>query len=158
MSAVELADRAVEAIESEKYDLIVLNFANPDMVGHTGSLPAAIKAVETVDGCLGRIVAAIGKVGGALLVTADHGNCEVMRDPVTGQPTDSFLGAVGVAIDGDELTEVGRATHTDDAAADTWPVIRRSVVVGDRLFTVSPAGIEAGSLTDLTEASFVAFG
>ena len=86
MSAVELADRAVEAIESEKYDLIVLNFANPDMVGHTGSLPAAIKAVETVDGCLGRLVAAIEKVGGALLVTADHGNCEVMRDPVTGQP------------------------------------------------------------------------
>jgi 2,3-bisphosphoglycerate-independent phosphoglycerate mutase len=86
MSALELTDRAVEAIEGEKYDLIVLNFANPDMVGHTGSLPAAIRAVETVDGCLGRIVTAIGKVGGALLVTADHGNCEVMRDPVTGQP------------------------------------------------------------------------
>ena len=86
MSAVELTDRAVESIESGKYDLIVLNFANPDMVGHTGSLPAAIKAVETVDGCLGRIVTAIDKMGGALLVTADHGNCEVMRDPVTGQP------------------------------------------------------------------------
>jgi 2,3-bisphosphoglycerate-independent phosphoglycerate mutase len=86
MSAIELTDRAVEAIGSEKYDLIVLNFANPDMVGHTGSLPAAIRAVETVDGCLGRIVTAIGAVGGALLVTADHGNCEVMRDPVTGQP------------------------------------------------------------------------
>ncbi len=86
MSALELTNKAVEAIESEKYDLIVLNFANPDMVGHTGSLPAAIRAVETVDGCLGRLVAAIDKVGGALLVTADHGNCEVMRDPVTGQP------------------------------------------------------------------------
>ena len=63
MSALELTDKAVEAIESEKYDLIVLNFANPDMVGHTGSLPAAIRAVETVDGCLGRLVAAIDKVG-----------------------------------------------------------------------------------------------
>jgi 2,3-bisphosphoglycerate-independent phosphoglycerate mutase len=86
MSAPELADKAVASILSEKYDLIVLNFANPDMVGHTGSLPAAIQAVETVDAGLGRIVAAVAKVGGALLVTADHGNCELMRDPVTGGP------------------------------------------------------------------------
>jgi len=86
MSAPELTAKAVEAIESKKYDLIVLNFANPDMVGHTGSLPAAIKAVETVDTCLGKIVDAIKKVGGALLVTADHGNCEMMRDPETGGP------------------------------------------------------------------------
>ncbi|WP_322514930.1 2,3-bisphosphoglycerate-independent phosphoglycerate mutase [Rhodopseudomonas palustris] len=86
MSASELGDKAVQAIESGKYDLIVLNFANPDMVGHTGSLPAAIKAVETVDTQLGRIVAAIRASGGALLVTADHGNCEMMRDPVTGGP------------------------------------------------------------------------
>ncbi len=86
MSAPELADKVVAAIDSAKYDLIVLNFANPDMVGHTGSLPAAIKAVETVDTCLGRIVEAIGRQHGALLVTADHGNCELMRDPVTGGP------------------------------------------------------------------------
>jgi 2,3-bisphosphoglycerate-independent phosphoglycerate mutase len=86
MSAPELTARAVEAIESKKYDLIVLNFANPDMVGHTGSLPAAIKAVETVDTGLGKITDAIRKVGGALLVTADHGNCEMMRDPETGGP------------------------------------------------------------------------
>lgn len=86
MSAPELGDKAVAAIESGKYDLIVLNFANPDMVGHTGSLPAAIKAVETVDTQLGHIVAAIRKAGGALLVTADHGNCEMMRDPETGGP------------------------------------------------------------------------
>ena len=86
MSAPELTAKAVEAIESRKYDLIVLNFANPDMVGHTGSLPAAIKAVETVDTGLGKIAAAINKVGGALLVTADHGNCEMMRDPQTGGP------------------------------------------------------------------------
>ncbi len=86
MSAPELTDKAVAAINSGKYDLIVLNFANPDMVGHTGSLPAAIKAVETVDTSLGRIADAIEKSGGALLVTADHGNCEMMRDPDTGGP------------------------------------------------------------------------
>jgi 2,3-bisphosphoglycerate-independent phosphoglycerate mutase len=86
MSAPELTDKVVAAIDSRKYDLIVLNFANPDMVGHTGSLPAAIKAVETVDGGLGRIAEAVGKQGGALLVTADHGNCELMRDPATGGP------------------------------------------------------------------------
>ena len=86
MSAPELTDKAVGAINSGKYDLIVLNYANPDMVGHTGSLPAAIKAVETVDTGLGRIADAIQKSGGALLVTADHGNCEMMRDPETGGP------------------------------------------------------------------------
>jgi 2,3-bisphosphoglycerate-independent phosphoglycerate mutase len=86
MSAPELTDKAVEAIRSGKYDLIVLNYANPDMVGHTGSLPAAIKAVETVDTGLGKIADAISKSGGALLVTADHGNCEMMRDPATGGP------------------------------------------------------------------------
>ena len=86
MSAPELTDRAVEAIGSGKYDMIVLNFANPDMVGHTGNLEAAIKAVETVDFSLGRIAEAIAKAGGALLVTADHGNCEQMIDPETGGP------------------------------------------------------------------------
>src|SRR6516225_975737 len=86
MSAPELTDKAVTAINSGKYDLIVLNYANPDMVGHTGSLPAAIKAVETVDAGLGRITEAVQKAGGALLVTADHGNCELMRDPQTGGP------------------------------------------------------------------------
>ncbi len=86
MSAPELADRAVAAIDTGKYDLIVLNFANPDMVGHTGVLAAAVKAVETVDAGLGRIAAAIRRQGGALLVTADHGNCELMKDPDTGGP------------------------------------------------------------------------
>jgi 2,3-bisphosphoglycerate-independent phosphoglycerate mutase len=86
MSEPELADKAVGAINSGKYDLIVLNFANPDMVGHTGSLPAAIKAVETVDVGIGRIAAAVEQQGGALLITADHGNCELMRDPTTGGP------------------------------------------------------------------------
>ncbi|WP_127089076.1 2,3-bisphosphoglycerate-independent phosphoglycerate mutase [Aquabacter cavernae] len=86
MSAPELTDKAVVAIESGDYDLVILNFANPDMVGHTGSLPAAIKAVETVDRGLGRIAEAVLSMDGALLVTADHGNCELMRDPETGGP------------------------------------------------------------------------
>lgn len=86
MSAAELTDKAVATIASGEQDLIVLNFANPDMVGHTGSLPAAIKAVEAVDACLGRIVDAIAAQKGALLVIADHGNCELMRDPITGEP------------------------------------------------------------------------
>ena len=86
MSAPELTDKAVEAIKSGKYDMIVLNFANADMVGHTGSIPAAVKAVETVDTGLGRIANAIEQMGGALLVTADHGNAEMMVDPVTGGP------------------------------------------------------------------------
>jgi 2,3-bisphosphoglycerate-independent phosphoglycerate mutase len=86
MSAPELTDRAVEAIRSGRYDLIVLNYANPDMVGHTGVLSAAVRAVETVDAGLGRIADAIEAAGGALLVTADHGNCETMRDPATGEP------------------------------------------------------------------------
>lgn len=86
MSAPELTEKAVDAIGSGKYDLIVLNYANPDMVGHTGSLAAAIKGVEAVDMGLGRLAEAIHKVGGLLLVTADHGNCEMMRDPETGGP------------------------------------------------------------------------
>ncbi len=86
MSAPELADKAVQAIGSGQYDMIVLNFANADMVGHTGVLAAAIRAVETVDAGLGRILGAVEQAGGALLITADHGNCEMMRDPVTGGP------------------------------------------------------------------------
>jgi 2,3-bisphosphoglycerate-independent phosphoglycerate mutase len=86
MSAPELTHKALDAIGSGKYDLIVLNYANPDMVGHTGLLSAAIKAVETVDTGLGELAEAIRNAGGALLVTADHGNCELMRDPKTGGP------------------------------------------------------------------------
>lgn len=86
MSAAELAGRCVEAIEGGRFDFILINFANPDMVGHTGVEAAAIKAVETVDGCLGKLIDAVRHQGGAMLVTADHGNCELMVDPVTGEP------------------------------------------------------------------------
>ncbi|HET7306381.1 MAG TPA: 2,3-bisphosphoglycerate-independent phosphoglycerate mutase [Gammaproteobacteria bacterium] len=86
MSSVELTDRLVDAIAGGHYDLIICNYANADMVGHTGDEGAAVKAVEAVDAALGRITDALAKVGGELLVTADHGNVEVMRDPETGQP------------------------------------------------------------------------
>jgi 2,3-bisphosphoglycerate-independent phosphoglycerate mutase len=85
MSAPEVTDRLVKAIEDKTFDVIVVNFANTDMVGHTGDLAAAIKAVETVDHCLGRVAQALAHVGGAMLVTADHGNAEMMRDEATGQ-------------------------------------------------------------------------
>jgi 2,3-bisphosphoglycerate-independent phosphoglycerate mutase len=85
MSAAEVSDHRVSAIE-RGFDLIVVNFANPDMVGHTGSLAAAIKACEAVDVGLGRALAALDAKGGAMIVTADHGNCEMMVDPITGGP------------------------------------------------------------------------
>ena len=86
MSAPEVASKTVEAIQSGKFDLVVLNFANPDMVGHTGVLPAAIQAVEVIDACVGRVADAALRAGGAVLLTSDHGNCEVMIDPATGGP------------------------------------------------------------------------
>ncbi len=86
MSANEITDKAIEKIKEKKYDSIILNFANTDMVGHTGNLKATIKAVETVDECIGKIVKAIKKVNGILLITADHGNCEKMIDDKTNSP------------------------------------------------------------------------
>jgi len=86
MSAPELTDRLVEAIESDKYDAIICNFANPDMVGHTGNFEATVKALEALDLCLGRVDEALGKTDGAMLITADHGNAEKMRDIESGQP------------------------------------------------------------------------
>jgi 2,3-bisphosphoglycerate-independent phosphoglycerate mutase len=86
MSADEVASKVVEAIEAGKTDLVVVNFANADMVGHTGKIEPTIKAVETLDACLGRISRAVLAHDGALLITADHGNAERMVDPVTGAP------------------------------------------------------------------------
>jgi 2,3-bisphosphoglycerate-independent phosphoglycerate mutase len=86
MSAFEVTDKLVAAIRGGKFDFIVVNYANTDMVGHTGDLKAAIKAVETVDVCLGRLRDAVTEQGGAMLITADHGNAETMQDPETGEP------------------------------------------------------------------------
>jgi 2,3-bisphosphoglycerate-independent phosphoglycerate mutase len=101
MSAAEVTEHLVAAIRSGDYALVVVNYANPDMVGHTGILAAAIKAVEAVDRGLGEVIAAVEGVGGAMIVTADHGNCEVMVDPVTGGPhTAHTLNPVPVVLVG----------------------------------------------------------
>ena len=86
MSAPEVTDKVVEAIRSGRFDAIVMNYANADMVGHTGRIDAAIKAVETIDFCLGRLSEAVEQAGGTLVITADHGNAEMMRDCETGEP------------------------------------------------------------------------
>jgi 2,3-bisphosphoglycerate-independent phosphoglycerate mutase len=83
MSAYEVTDKLVEAIRSQQFDAIICNFANPDMVGHTGNLGAAIKAIEVIDECLGKIVPAMQEAGGEVLITADHGNAEKMFDEGT---------------------------------------------------------------------------
>jgi 2,3-bisphosphoglycerate-independent phosphoglycerate mutase len=119
MSAPELTQKAVDAITSGKYGLIVLNYANPDMVGHTGKLAAAVKAVETVDAGLGRLAQAVREAGGALLVTADHGNCELMRDPDTGGPhTSHTTNPVPVLVMGG-----GDATLAAGRLADIAPTL-----------------------------------
>jgi len=86
MSAQGIADAVVKAIEDKTFEAMVVNFANADMVGHSGKIPPTIKACETVDACLGQIYAALKRVGGAMIVTADHGNAEQMIDPETGGP------------------------------------------------------------------------
>jgi len=120
MSAPDLTQKAVAAINSGTYDLIVLNFANADMVGHTGSLPAAIRACEAVDAGLARIAAAIDAAGGRLLVTADHGNAELMRDPATGGPhTAHTTNPVPVLLHG----APPGATLADGRLADLAPTL-----------------------------------
>src|SRR5215216_3406971 len=86
MSAPGITEVLCRAIEGRQHDFILCNYANGDMVGHTGSIPATLKAVETVDACLTRVVAAAERSGVRLLITADHGNCEQMIDPATGGP------------------------------------------------------------------------
>lgn len=119
MSSAEVTEKFVEAI-GKGYDLIVTNYANPDMVGHTGDLNAAIKACEAVDRGLAQVVAALEKVGGAMLVIADHGNCETMIDPVTGGPhTAHTTNPVPVILFGGPEG----ATVRDGILADVAPTI-----------------------------------
>jgi 2,3-bisphosphoglycerate-independent phosphoglycerate mutase len=86
MSVPELSDKVIEAIEAKRFDVIIMNIANPDMVGHTGVMDAAVKAVHATDEAVDRILKAVSAVDGVALITADHGNCELMFDPATGQP------------------------------------------------------------------------
>jgi len=125
MSAVEMTDRLVAAVDAALYDFVVVNYANCDMVGHTGDLRAAIKAVETVDTCLGRLARSVEAQGGALLITADHGNCECMRDPASGQAmTAHTLNPVPVYLVGETQPGRNAPVHlTDGKLADVAPTI-----------------------------------
>ncbi|HET6922286.1 MAG TPA: 2,3-bisphosphoglycerate-independent phosphoglycerate mutase [Anaeromyxobacteraceae bacterium] len=120
MSAREVTDKVVAALESRQYGFLLVNFANPDMVGHTGILEAAVKAVKVVDGCIGRLWAAASKAGTAMLVTADHGNCEMMVDPETGQPhTAHTLGPVPFILADPDMK--GAALRAEGVLADVAP-------------------------------------
>jgi len=116
MSAVEVTNNVVDSIKSKKYDFIILNYANGDMVGHTGILSAAIKAVETVDTCVGRFVDAIRSVGGSVCITADHGNAEVMVNPKTQEPfTAHTTNAVPFIIVSDKVQKTHEGSLCDIA-------------------------------------------
>jgi 2,3-bisphosphoglycerate-independent phosphoglycerate mutase len=120
MSAPEITDKLVAAIESRKYGFILVNYANPDMVGHTGLIDAAVKAVEVVDECIGRLWKAASAAGMTMLVTADHGNCEMMVDPQTGEPhTAHTLGPVPFILASDELR--GAKLRAEGVLADVAP-------------------------------------
>ena len=124
MSAAAVTEEMLSRIASDKYDLFILNYANGDMVGHTGSLPASIKAVETVDACVGRVADAVMAKGGALIVTADHGNCEQMIDPDTvGPHTAHTTYPVNLIVADDRFK--GRRLRTDGRLADIAPTALR---------------------------------
>jgi len=122
MSAPEVARKAVEAISGGRFDAVVMNFANGDMVGHTGVLEAAIKAVHTVDTGVGQVVDATLKAGGTAIVTADHGNCEEMWDYKTNQPhTAHTTNPVPVVIAGDKFR--GKKLRSGGRLADLAPTL-----------------------------------
>lgn len=124
MSAPEVTDNLVEAILSNKFDLIVVNFANPDMVGHTGVLEAALKAVETIDSSLGLLKEALIKVGGSMLITADHGNIELMKNPDTGAPhTAHTTNLVPFILLNEEAANNDQISLQDGALCDVAPTI-----------------------------------
>ena len=135
MSAVEVTDKVVEAIENQKYDTIILNYANPDMVGHTGNLEAAIKAIETVDTCVGRVVEALEKVQGVALITADHGNSEQMIDYTTGEPhTAHTTNVVPLILVGKQLAlKPGRLADLAPTMLDIMGIEKPEEMTGESL-------------------------
>ena len=139
MSCPEVTAKLVEAIASGRFDVIVCNIANPDMVGHTGDLAAAIRAAEAVDVAIGAVEAAVRAAGGALLVTADHGNLEMMRDPETGQPhTAHTVGPVPFVLVADGRP--GATLRAGGALRDVAPTIL------DLLGLPAPAAMSGHSL------------
>ena len=147
MSAYEVTDKLVAAIDSGKYDFVLVNYANADMVGHTGKLEPAIKAIEALDVCLGRLEDAVKKQGGALVITADHGNAELMRDPTTHEAhTAHTLNVVPIILVGG-LAEV---RLTDGKLADVAPTLLEIMgipqpreMTGHSLLTFAKEGVRA---------------
>ena len=122
MSAPELLEKVLEKINEDKYDFIVVNFANPDMVGHTGVMEAAVKAVETVDSCVGKLVDKIVEIGGSAIITADHGNAELMVDPETDKViTAHSVNPVPFIVAGKDF--VGKELLTDGRLSDIAPTL-----------------------------------
>ena len=136
MSAVEVTDKVVEAIESDKYDCIILNYANPDMVGHTGNLEAAIKAIETIDECVERVVSAIEEKNGIILMTADHGNAEQMIDYKTGEPhtahTTNVVPLVLIGVEGVQL-KVGKLADLAPTMLDLMELPKPEEMTGESI-------------------------
>lgn len=136
MSAHGVCDEVLSRIQSNNYDAIIVNFANGDMVGHTGKIDAAIKAVETVDECVGRIVDATLALGGSLIVTADHGNCEQMIDPATGGPHtahttyDVELIVIGASYVGQSLRSSGKLADIAPTMLDMMALSKPSAMEG----------------------------
>ena len=137
MSAREVTDRLVEAIESRKYAAIICNYANSDMVGHTGNIEAAKKAIEAIDACLGRAIPAQRAIGGEVLITADHGNAERMFDPATHQPHTAhtlervpfvYVGRPARLAEGGALQDVAPTLLRMMGLAQPEPMTGRSLV------------------------------
>lgn len=120
MSAYELTDALVASIEKKQHDVIICNFANPDMVGHTGNLPATIKAIETIDICLKKIIDALKQVQGEALITADHGNAEILLDKKTNQPHTAHTSEPVPFI---YVGRPGTITHSNGILADLAPTM-----------------------------------
>ena len=137
MSAVEVTDKVIEAIKSEKYDSIILNYANPDMVGHTGSIDAAVKALETINDCVVRVVDAVKSVDGVLLITADHGNSEQMIDYKTGEPytahTTNPVPLAVIGLPGNKKVKEGRLADLAPTMLDIMGLEKPDEMTGESL-------------------------
>ncbi len=144
MSAFEVADKVVQALKSREYDFILVNFANPDMVGHTGIFNAAVKAIETIDNCLDKIFNAVKEVGAVMLLTADHGNAECMEDPETHKPftahTTNPVPFLVINQDEDiELREGGCLADIAPTVLDLFEIEKPAEMTGNSLIVKKPA-------------------
>ena len=139
MSAYEVTEKVVEAINSEKFDAIILNYANPDMVGHTGSIEAACRALEAINECVEKVVNAIKEHNGTLLITADHGNCEQMIDYATGEPhtahTTNPVPLAGINLPSNKKLKEGRLADLAPTMLDIMGLEKPDEMTGESLLT-----------------------